>query len=108
MTVDRIVLDGYRRLMDRFIADRPAIPDGNFHELRYERFSAEPMEEVAKLFDALGMDGFAEAEPAYRRYLEGVRDYRRNRYDFPEEDLARVEAVWRSYIERWGYARPGG
>ena len=108
LSVDRVVLDGYRRIMDRFIADRPAIPEGNFFELRYERFSAEPMEEVAALYDTLALDGYAEAEPAFRRYLEGVKDYRRNRYDFPEEDLAKVENAWHPYIERWGYARPGG
>ena len=108
LSVDRIVLDGYRRIMDRFIADRPKIPDGNFHELRYERLSARPMEEIASLYETLGLDGFAEAEPAFRVYLDGVREYRRNRYDYPEEDLARVEAAWSPYIERWGYARPGG
>ena len=66
------------------------------------------MEEVAALYDTLGLDGFAEAEPAFRRYLEGVRDYRRNRYDDPPEDRARVEGAWRRYIEHWGYAPPGG
>ncbi len=106
LPVDRVVLDGYCRLMDRFIADRPSIPDGNFHEIRYERLSARPMEEVAALYDTLGLDGFAEAEPAFRRYLDGVRDYRRNRYDDPAEDRARVEEAWRRFIEHWGYAPP--
>ena len=108
LSVDRIVLDGYRRIMDRFIADRPDIPEGNFCELRYERLSARPMEEVAALYETLGLDGFPEAEPVFRDYLEGVRDYRRNRYDYPPEDLAAVEDAWGRYIEHWGYARPGG
>ena len=107
LSVDRIVLDGYRRIMDRFIADRPEIAEGNFVELRYEHLSARPMEEIAALYETLGLKGFAEAEPAFRRYLEGVRDYRRNRYEYPEKDLATVEAAWGPYIERWGYARPG-
>ena len=66
------------------------------------------MEEVAALYETLGLDGFADAEPDFRAYLDGVRDYRRNRYDYPEEDLAAVQAAWGRYIERWGYARPGG
>ena len=108
LSVDRIVLDGYRRIMDRFIADRPDIPEGNFCELRYERLSARPMEEIAALYETLGLDGFPEAEPVFRDYLEGVRGYRRNRYDYPPEDLAAVEDAWGRYIEHWGYARPGG
>ncbi|MCY4550489.1 MAG: sulfotransferase [Defluviicoccus sp.] len=106
--VERIVLDGYSRLMDRFIADRPDIPDGNFHEIRYERLTAQPMEEVAALYDALGLDGFEAAEPAFRRYLDGIGDYRRNRYDDPPEQRAKVAAAWRRYIEHWGYDVPGG
>ncbi len=108
LSVDRIVLDGYRRIMDRFIDERSEIPDGNFFELRYERLSERPMEEVAALYETLGLDGFADAEPDFRAYLDGVRDYRRNRYDYPEEDLAAVQAAWGRYIERWDYARPGG
>ena len=107
LSIDGLVLDGYRRIMDRFLADRPDIPDGNFYELRYERLSERPMEEIAALYETLGLDGFAEAEPAFRAYLDGVRDYRRNRYDYPEEDLATVEDAWGRYIERWNYARPG-
>ena len=108
VSVERIVLDGYRRMMDRFLADRPGIPDGNFHEIRYERLSAQPMAEVAALYRALGLDGFDAAEPAFRRYLDGIRDYRRNRYDDRPEDRAKVEAAWRRYIEHWGYDDPGG
>ena len=107
LSIDGIVLYGYRRIMDRFLADRPDIPDGNFHELRYELLSARPMEEIAALYETLGLDGFAEAEPAFRGYLDGVREYRRNRYDYPEEDLATVEDAWGRYIEHWDYARPG-
>lgn len=107
LSIDRIVLDGYRRIMDRFLADRPDIPDGSFYELRYELLSARPMEEIAALYETLGLDGFAEAEPAFRLYLDGVREYRRNRYDYPEEDLATVEDAWGHYIEHWDYARPG-
>ena len=62
-TVERIVLDGYRRLMDRFLADRPGIPDGNFHEIRYENLSARPMEEVA---DALRGAGAGRASTRQR------------------------------------------
>ena len=106
-SVERMVLDGYARLMDRFIADRPGIPDGNFHEIRYESLAARPMEEIAVLYDALGLDGFQAAAPAFRRYLDGIGDYRRNRYDDPPEERARVAAAWRRYIEHWGYDEAG-
>ena len=104
LPVDRIVLDGYARLMDRFIADRPGIPDGNFHEIRYENLSARPMEEVAALYEALGLDGFADAEPAFRQYLDGAGGYRRNRYPDPPGERERVERAWRRYFDHWGYA----
>ena len=107
LSIERIVLDGYRRLMDRFLADRPGIPDGNFHEIRYERLTAQPMAEVAALYDVLGLDGFDAAAPAFRRYLAGIRDYRRNRYDQKPGDRDRVERALHRYIDHWGYAPPG-
>ena len=106
-SVERFVLDGYSRLMDRFIADRPGIPDGNFCEIRYENLAARPMEEVAMLYDSLGLDGFEAAAPAFRRYLDGIADYRRNRYDDRPDERARVAAAWRRYIEHWGYGEAG-
>ena len=65
------------------------------------------MAEVAALYDALGLDGFDAAAPAFRRYLAGIRDYRRNRYDQKPGDRDRVERALHRYIDHWGYAPPG-
>ncbi len=104
--IEGVVIDGYARLMDRFLADRPAIPDGQFHELRYERLAARPMDEIARLYAALGLDGFDEAAPDFRAYLDSIRGYQRNRHAEASGDRARVEAAWGRYIDHWRYRRP--
>ena len=106
LSIDDIVLDGYTRLMDRYLDERPAIPEGQFYELRYERLSAAPMDEIARLYGVLGLEGYAEAAPKYRRYLESVRSYTRNDYGYPAEDVARVEGAWGRFLDHWHYGRP--
>jgi hypothetical protein len=103
--VEAHVLEVYERLMRRFLTDRRLIPPGNLVEVRFEDLEAAPLEELRRVYEGLGLPGFAAAEPAFRSYLDSVSGYRKNAYELDRETIEKVNAHWAFAFEAWGYKR---
>jgi omega-hydroxy-beta-dihydromenaquinone-9 sulfotransferase len=102
--LDEWIIRQYRAMHDAFFEERQLIPPGQYHEVRFDELEADPLGQAEQTYAALGLPDFAEARPALRRYVEGVRGYRRN--EFPELPAAlrrRIAEAWRPCFERWGY-----
>ncbi|HKY93955.1 MAG TPA: sulfotransferase [Kiloniellales bacterium] len=104
--IEDVVLATYARMMDRLIADMATLPRSRFFEVRFEDLEAQPLVELERIHDGLGLGSFAAARPTYAAYLDSVRDYQRAKRSFPERDLALVERHWGRFLDHWGYGRP--
>ncbi|MCH7806032.1 MAG: sulfotransferase [Proteobacteria bacterium] len=104
--LDDHILGVYTRMMDNFERDAAGLPKGQLIEVRFEDLQKNPLKELEKIYRALDLGDFTEDKEAYTKYLEEVKDYRKNVYNFPEEDLKKVEIHWRRFIKRGGYSRP--
>lgn len=104
--VEELILDSYPRMMDALLEDAAALPESDFVEVRYETLDREPMTVVERIYRALDLSGFDRDRTSFARYLESVRDYRKNRYDFPPRVVETVEERWGRYVDRWGYGPP--
>jgi hypothetical protein len=99
-------------------ADGASIGPRLYHELRYEALVANPIDEVARLVEFLGLpmdDGMLrfhvgrtidrpdlDAKKAWRPVTEGLRDWRS---DLPPADVERVEAAAGGTLDTLGYPR---
>lgn len=100
------VLQFYTQLMQKFFADKSLIPKGNLVEVKYEDLDKEPIEQLRKIYDTLGLPGFAEAEPAFRAYLDSIKGYQKNVYKKLEDSLiTKVNQNWSFAIDALGYER---
>lgn len=99
----------FTHLYDRLEATRRLVPPGDFHEVRYEDLIARPIDEMAALYDRLGLGAFAALQPRLEQYWRDNAGYQTNRYP-PLSDALRGEIGhrWRPVIERYGYAPPPG
>jgi hypothetical protein len=104
--VDNFILAAYRRMMDAYTKESAGLPPHQLVELSFEDFQKAPMTELKRIYATLNLPGFAEAEPRFARYLDSVREYRKNVYSFPAEAKERVSRHWQTYIERWSYSPP--
>ena len=52
------VLGQYRAMYDAFFEERGLIPAGHFHEVGFERLEADPIGEVGRIYEALGLPDF--------------------------------------------------
>lgn len=105
LEVDRLILQFYARLMQQYLADRALIPAGNLVEVRFEELEANTLAETRRIYEALGLPGFADAELAFRAYLASVTDYRKNDYHLTADVIDQINRHWSFAFDAWGYRR---
>jgi hypothetical protein len=99
-----IILSIYEDMMRRFLDDRAIIPPGNLVEVRFENLDRDPLGELRRVYDTLGLPGFAHAEPAIRAYVDSQRTYEKNRLELPAQDRRQVTTRWAFAFDAFAYA----
>jgi len=98
------ILRQYNEMYDAFFEQRELIPPGCYHEVRFESLEKDPVGEMGRLYGALGLPDFGQAEPRLRTYVASIADYRKNSYRELEGDVRRrVAAAWVRCFGEWGY-----
>jgi len=97
------VFDTFIRMYDVFERDRQLIPPGQFSEVRYEDFMAEPMANMERIYDELHLDGFEQIRPKIEAYFAAKADYKTNRYQLAPEMRAEIARRWAFFFDRYGY-----
>lgn len=102
--LDEWVIGQYREMHDAFFEDRGLIPPTQYHEVRFADLEADPIGQMGRVYDALGLGEFTAVRPALQRYVEGIRGYRKNEFpDLPAALRRRIADAWRPCFEQWGY-----
>lgn len=100
------VLRFYAQLMQRFLADKSLIPEGNLVEIKYEELDKEPIAQLRKIYDTLSLRGFAEAEPAFRAYLDSISGYQKLSHKTLDDNvIAKINSNWQFAFNALGYKR---
>lgn len=103
--LDEWILRQYRAMYDAYFEERGLIPAGQFHEVGFEELEKDPIGQVRRVYEALNLPAFGEAEPALLRYAASIAGYRKNEFaDLPADVRGRVAASWRRCFEAWGYS----
>lgn len=101
--VEAYILRFYSLLMKKFLADKALIPRGNLVEVRFEDLETEPLDQLRKIYSGLGLTGFAQAEPAFRAYIDSVTGYQKNKHTASDEIIDKVNQNWPFAFDEWGY-----
>jgi len=106
LDIDAAILRVYARMMRAFDDQTAGWGAPDLVELPYDLLDRAPMEALARIHDALGLEGFDAAAAAFERYLAGVKSYRKNVFRGDRAAVQTVLAHWRPWVERHGYAVP--
>ena len=101
--LDKFVLEIYEGMYTKFYKEVDLIPKGNFIEIRYEEFIANPVDEMAKIYDTLSLPEFNEAKPYMEKYIERNKYYTPTKYNIPPEEKERIFKRWKSIFEKMNY-----
>lgn len=100
------VLRFYSQLMQKLLADKSLIPAGNFVEVRYEDLDKEPLAQLRKVYETLGLPGFAKAEPAFRAYLDSISGYQKLAHkQLDDSIITKINRNWQFAFDALGYKR---
>lgn len=91
------------RMYEAFDRQRDLIPAGHYCEVRYEELVQDPIGQMRRVYDELGLGEFDQALPALEQYMAGQAGYQTNRFDLPAETRAEIARRWRPFFERYGY-----
>lgn len=93
----------YEQLMQRYFAERHLIPPGQLSEIRFEDFEKDPLIELGRVYEELGLAGFESAGEAFRSHLRIVNGYQKNHYVMDEQTMESVRKHWGFTVDRLGY-----
>jgi len=106
--LDEYVFETFNQMYRAFDRDRPAIPPGNYSEVRYEDLVKTPVEQMRRIYDELGLGRFDQMQPALEAYVASQKDYKTNRWQFSAEVKREVGRRWAAFFDRYGYTRDDG
>lgn len=102
--LDARIIGRYRTIYDAFFEERDLIPDGQFHEIRFEDLERDPVAQMRGLYESLGIPGFETFRPSLENYVSDNSSYRKNVYEELPVSLRReISQAWRRSFDEWDY-----
>ncbi len=99
----RFTIDTYEALMRRYLQDRSILAEGDLFETSYEKITEDPLGEIGRIYDALGIGNKEPGLEQIGRYVETIRDYQPNMHRMARRHVEEIQERWRFSFEEWGY-----
>lgn len=102
--VQEFIQRSYQEMFERFFEAKKLIPKGNLSELRYDDLIGAELDELERVYNELGLEGFEAAKPFIRQEVKTYENYQTNTYNYPPEKMAEIYANWKDVFAALGYA----
>lgn len=98
------IIKSYAQVYDAYFRQRELIPAGNLFEVAYADLERDPLGEMERVYNALGLPDFGVVRDELTVYLDSIRGYAKNSYpELSVHTRQRVFRVWRRAFTEWGY-----
>lgn len=100
--LDRVCLI-FERVYRRAFRDLDNLAPCDKIEIKYEDFIENQEEYLEKIYKQLGIKNYDKAYPYLKEYMDSMKDYKTNQYDYAPELIEKVNERLGFYFERYGY-----
>jgi len=101
--LEESVLENFLLMHRKLDEARSVLTPANFYEVRYEDLVNNPMGEMRRVYERLGLGDFDHARPGLDKFLSGRAGYHRSPEPLSDFWRARVAERWGPIIDRYGY-----
>ena len=101
---EELILYIYKETMQKYLAERHLIPEGNLFEVRFDEFAGNEMYWMEKIYSEMNIPGFENAKPNIQQYIDSVKTYKKNSFrNISPEMKARISKEWHFAFKEWEY-----
>ena len=104
--IEQQVIHNYQRMMNSYFEQKEHIPAEQLVEIKYEDLTADPLQQIKRIYSQLKLPGLEKALPEMKKYLEKQADYKTNVYTMDKKIVQHVNNNWKFTIDRWRYTPP--
>jgi hypothetical protein len=105
--IEEFVLTAYLLHEEAITTGERTLQPGSLARVRYEDLVKNPIKEMARLHEELGLGDFETVRPRIERHLASVAGHTRNSFRLSTGQKRRVDEVWGATIKQKGYAWSG-
>jgi len=100
------VFSTFTHFHERLEEGRKLVQADRFHAVRYEDLLRDPLGEMQRLYERIGLGGFENVGVSLEQYFAAHAGYKTNRYGQLSAELrALIERRWGAIIRQYGYQR---
>lgn len=100
--LDRVCLI-FERVYRRAFRDLDRLGASDKIEIKYEDFVEHQEEYLERIYKTLEIRNYEKAYPYLKEYMDSMKEYQTNTYDYPPELIRKVNERLGFYFERYGY-----
>jgi hypothetical protein len=102
--IEKLIIDENAEILQKYLSERQLIPEGQLAEIAFDELEKSPMSTMEKVYASLGLQGFEDAAPHMKNYLDSVSEYKRNTYKpLPKRLLKKINTKWAFWFEELKY-----
>ena len=101
--LEKAMVELYNRMFEKYFEEKKLIPEGHLVEVKYEDFITNPLREIKRIYQELGLPNFEDSEDEFKQYILSQSKIRTHRYSIDEELKKKIYSYFKLTINRWGY-----
>lgn len=93
----------YNQMAKAYLEQKQAIPKGRLVEILYEELEQDKVGQIRLIYDALGLDGFAEFQPRLEDYVNSITGFEKNPSYVSDAIIDMVNTYVPFLVSEYGY-----
>lgn len=94
----------YKSMLIKLEDDLKTIPESRYCEIKFEDLEKDPISHVKRIYKQLNVQFSSEFEQQMNDFLVGVKEYKKNKYEMPEDDKLEINEILGQWMNQKKYA----